>query len=72
MREHLTSQGDTWDKVAYELYGDEARMDELLKANPEYRRIVEFEEPVLIKVPDLSDSDGLSVEDRTAKVPWED
>ena len=48
---YMVPQGMVWDEVAFKIYGDEALMDLLLKANPQYRHIVKFEEPKTIAVP---------------------
>ena len=63
----MVAQGDTWDAVAFRLYGNESRMDALIRANPEYRRVVIFTEPTVIRVPDLPDT----IEEHVT-VPWMD
>jgi phage tail protein X len=51
-KEYLAPQGAVWDQISYAVYGDERFMDTLLKANPALRRIVRFEAPTLIIIPD--------------------
>ena len=34
---YVTILGDTWDSIAYKLYGDSKRYDELLELNQENR-----------------------------------
>ena len=51
MDEYTTSQGDTFDIIAFRVYGDEKKMGELLKANPKHRHTVIFSANETIKVP---------------------
>jgi phage tail protein X len=46
--------GDTWDSIAYEVYGDELRMTELLAANLELQGIVVFDAGVTVECPEIS------------------
>jgi hypothetical protein len=59
-KQYLVPQGFVWDQISYIVYGDEKFIDTLLKANPALRRIVRFEAPTLIIIPEkpavLSDS----------------
>ncbi len=48
-----TKQGDTWDLMAYDLYGDEKYMRYLMEANLPLLDIMVFSSGVKIYVPDL-------------------
>lgn len=48
-----TKQGDTWDLMAYDLYGDEKYMRYLIEANLPLLDIIIFSSGVRIYVPDL-------------------
>lgn len=48
-----TKQGDTWDLMAYDLYGDEKYMRYLMEANLPLLDIMIFSSGVRIYVPDL-------------------
>ncbi|WP_285823966.1 tail protein X [Schaedlerella arabinosiphila] len=48
-----TKQGDTWDLMAYDLYGDEKYMRYLMEANLPLLDIMIFSSGVKIFVPDL-------------------
>jgi phage tail protein X len=48
-----TKQGDTWDLMAYDLYGDEKYMRYLMEANLPLLDIMIFSSGVKILVPDL-------------------
>lgn len=48
---YTTRAGDTWDIIAYRLYGDEFRMTDLQKANPDYLNVVVFDAGVVLTVP---------------------
>lgn len=51
MDDYITTQGDTFDIIAYKVYGDEKQMAVLLEANPAHRATVIFSANVTIKVP---------------------
>ena len=49
----VTQAGDTWDRLAKKLYGDERYMDRLIKANLAYRMTSIFSSGVVLNVPDV-------------------
>lgn len=53
MSTYTTIQGDTWDGIAYKLYGDEKHMKELIEANWPVVDTLVFSAGVELKVPDL-------------------
>jgi phage tail protein X len=52
---YVTIQGDTWDSLAYELYGDEKYMQLLIEANWSLLDILVFPSGVEINVPEIPD-----------------
>ena len=50
---YITSQGDTWDLMAYDLYGDEKYMRYLLEANWPLLDTLVFSSGTMIVVPDI-------------------
>jgi phage tail protein X len=66
-KEYLAPQGTVWDQISYVVYGDERFIDVLLKANPSLRRVVQFEKPALIKIPDKPVVPSTSI---TQLPPW--
>jgi len=52
LRQYMVSQGDVWDLVSFRIFGDECLMNVLLSANPTLRHIVQFNEPLIINVPE--------------------
>jgi phage tail protein X len=50
---YTTVQGDSWDLIAYKVYGDSYQMDALLRANPEHRATLRFSAGVEIVCPDV-------------------
>ncbi|HWR07747.1 tail protein X [Sporomusa sp.] len=64
MREYVTSLGDTWDGIAYKMYGNERQMSVLIQANPQHRETVIFSADVMIQVPDVAAATS------TALPPW--
>jgi hypothetical protein len=67
MKQYLVPQGFVWDQISYVVYGDERFIDILLKANPALRRVVQFEKPTLIIIPDKPVVPPASV---TQLPPW--
>lgn len=53
MRTYTTIQGDTWDLISYNLYGDEKYMRYLIQANWDYADVLVFQAGVVLNVPDL-------------------
>ncbi|MFC3802802.1 tail protein X [Cohnella sp. GCM10012308] len=49
---YSTLQGDTWDGIAFKLYGDETLMSLLINANPAHAATVLFSGGVLLAVPE--------------------
>lgn len=50
---YTTQQGDTWDQIAYQVYGDERYMSVLLAANPDLVSVVILPAGVEIIAPDI-------------------
>ena len=54
---YRTVQGDTWDQIAKNVYGDETKIGILLENNLDCIDIVVFDSGTLIYVPELSDNE---------------
>lgn len=52
-REYVTVQGDTWDLIAYKVYGSEKYMTSLIEANLQYREVVFFSAGIRLAVPSI-------------------
>lgn len=52
-KQYSTRQNDTFDKIAYELYGDEKIASYIIDANPEYANVVIFSAGVSLYLPKL-------------------
>ena len=50
---YTTVQGDTFDIVAYRVWGDEMLMHELIQANPDHQETVFFPAGIVLNVPEL-------------------
>lgn len=66
MRTYITVQGDTYDRIALLVYGNERRMDVLIKANPGHGHVAVFSANIVLAVPDLPESG----EDSSNLPPW--
>lgn len=54
MTSYRTIQGDTWDGIAYKLFGDETAMSALLSANTAHVETVVFGAGVVLAVPEIN------------------
>lgn len=54
---YTTIQGDTWDGIAYKLYGDEKYMKNLIEANWSFADILVFSAGVELVVPEITDEE---------------
>ena len=52
MTKYTTIAGDMWDGIAYKTLGDEAYTDKLIKANPQFRRLVIFPAGITLDIPE--------------------
>jgi hypothetical protein len=50
---YTTIAGDTWDIIAFNIWGDEFKMTDLQKANPDYLHVVMFDADVVLNVPEV-------------------
>ena len=55
---YITKKGDTWDKIAYEQYGDETLIAPLFESNPDYIETSVFDFGIKITVPEIDKSDS--------------
>lgn len=67
MKTTTTIQGDTWDIIAYRLYGNERLMHILINANIQHRKTVIFPAGVVLNVPEI---DTTSAEYEKNLPPW--
>lgn len=56
MGTYKTVQGDTWDLIAYKLYGNVFFTPPLLEANPAYIDTVIFPSGISLSIPELPSS----------------
>lgn len=54
---YITAQGDTFDSIAFWLYGDEKFMKELIELNWKYADVLVFDSDTLLYCPDVADED---------------
>ena len=50
---YTTIQGDTWDMIAYKVYGKDACMAKLIEANDDLAHLAVFSSGVKIACPDI-------------------
>ena len=52
--EYVTSEGDTFDRLALNYYTDEKMMSYIIQANPDYANVLIFEQGIALNVPILN------------------
>ena len=57
MSTYTTVQGDTWDLIAYKLYGDESYADVLMESNYPYLDFFVFPADVVLNAPEVKRSE---------------
>lgn len=55
---YKTQENDTWDLIAFKIFGDTKYTLELLKINSDLTKTVFFPAGVLLKIPDIKESKG--------------
>ena len=65
METYITKQGDTWDQLAYQFWGSEYLLTDLIEANQKYREYIIFPEGIELTVPpDIEiDTDSVDIPD---------
>ena len=56
MRTYTTIQGDTFDSIAFRMFGDEAYMEKLIKANWEHADTLVFSSGTTLIIPEIEES----------------
>lgn len=54
LKTYTTILGDTWDSIAYKVYGNENYMDTLIKANLEHKDTYRFSAGVKLSLPEIT------------------
>jgi len=57
---YRTTQGDMWDSIARQVYGNEFYMHILVDANPKYRTVVIFSANCILTIPEITRDVGVS------------
>ena len=55
-RNYRTLQGDTFDAISLDFYGDEKYASAIIDANPAYLKTIIFDAGVELKIPILADA----------------
>ncbi|BDV42445.1 membrane protein [Geotalea uraniireducens] len=65
--EHITSDGERWDWLAWEYYGDASRYEPIIAANPEVMITPVLPAGIKLLIPIIADADLVDTEDLP---PW--
>lgn len=57
MEQYITIQGDTWDIIAKRVYGDEKKLDILMRNNMDLLQYVIFPAGVTVSIPEISSTE---------------
>lgn len=60
IKEYKTIQGDTWDMIAKNVYGDEKHLDYLMQNNFTLLEYLIFPAGIVLKVPELEKREEIS------------
>lgn len=60
-RTYITISGQTWDQIAYEVYGNEYFCDKLMDENRDMLNYFIFPDGIVLKVPDVEAITAASV-----------
>lgn len=55
MTQYITKQGDTFDSIAFKVFGDRRYTRELMEANPNHLEIVVFSGGIVLDVPEITE-----------------
>jgi len=67
MNTYTTIQGDTWDGIAFRLWGREHLMSALLQANPDHADVLVFSAGIVLNVPEVNVN---AIQPITELPPW--
>lgn len=65
--EHITSEGDRWDLLAWEYYGDASQYEPIIVANPEVMITPILTAGIRLLIPIIEDAELIDTEDLP---PW--
>lgn len=51
MMTYITKDGDRWDLIAYEMYGDPYLYEQIVLANFQYAKNLSFQAGIMLKIP---------------------
>ena len=56
-KEYITREGDTFDALALEMYGEETLSHYIIEFNPDYADVLIFEANVALRLPIIEDAE---------------
>lgn len=60
MAQYITKQGDTFDSIAYKLFGHRRYTKDLMEANPGHLEVVVFSGGIVLKVPEITEEASIA------------
>jgi len=65
---YKTKSGDMWDSIAFNLFGDESFVGDLINSNLDYKDTVIFDSGIELVVPDVETPADTGIDDSLP--PW--
>ena len=59
--EYTTVSGDTWDSIAFKLFGSEKFARQLMDHNKQHLQIVIFSSGIILKVPEITTGESTEI-----------
>jgi phage tail protein X len=66
MDTYTTVLGDTWDMIAFKIWGNEKYARELIEVNLEYVAIIVFSDGIILNIPEIT----TTTTDESSLPPW--
>lgn len=64
LNKYITKAGDTFDSIAFSVYGKEKYASEIMKANPDLIKTIIFDAEIEVKIPEID------LEAESTLPPW--
>jgi phage tail protein X len=70
MSTYTTVLGDTWDSIAYKVYGDDHAFEKLIDANPDYLGTLIFSASIVLNIPENGETENYTETEQTDAGIW--
>lgn len=60
--QHITTEGERWDNIAYKYYGDSLAYEQIISVNPQFALTPHLPAGQVLLIPVLAESDAIAEE----------